>query len=450
MQASQEALDDAKRCRKKWSSIADALERRNQVESLVLAVWQAWATVLHSLQSPQLCRTRREALLLDIITSQGGLCQLLCDVLMVWRMLTKQVRMVHDLDMALQAQEAKSRSHFINVTSVLARRCHWQSLGHEALAVWRHAAQKSRDIAVAAAEHRAEVASSLLLIAKRRSRLEKVLAAWYRVASQSAQVAQQAMVQTRIVESTLLGQALFAWMHAETSGRLLRHVHAAVEEVETLRGLHVGAAKQWSFRVTAAVIGGQATLLMAQTFSAWLLILVNVRWSCRTRQVAQLAQREHVLTDVATAQATAAVADHLAAVLSCVAFRAWASRVIQRSHAMSHAITRINADRLHLLAHLVAAWRDGAKSEAWSRKQKEMAGLLARAGAQLAQASAKEVHRGRAENNARRTLRSVALRLSQLQWEVSASHAFHAWSQIVFLRHCQSESAGMIPSVRGG
>merc|ERR1719486_111564 len=79
------------------------------------------------------------------------------------------------------------------------------------------------------------------------------------------------------------------------------------------------------------------------------------------------------------------------------------------------------------IMEVLQEWRVWSKQMLWMRKQQEMAGLLAQAGAQLVQASAHEVHRGRSENNSRRLLQHAAGRILDLQWISSVSRAFVTW-----------------------
>jgi len=81
------------------------------------------------------------------------------------------------------------------------------------------------------------------------------------------------------------------------------------------------------------------------------------------------------------------------------------------------------------LIDVMCSWRIWSKTMLWMRKQQEMAGLLAQAGAQLVQASAQEVQRGRTENSSRRVIEHAKGQILHLLWVCTVGLSFAAWSK---------------------
>eukprot|EP00929_Paragymnodinium_shiwhaense_P101291 TRINITY_DN64259_c0_g1_i1.p1 TRINITY_DN64259_c0_g1~~TRINITY_DN64259_c0_g1_i1.p1 ORF type:complete len:2241 (+),score=462.94 TRINITY_DN64259_c0_g1_i1:191-6913(+) len=79
---------------------------------------------------------------------------------------------------------------------------------------------------------------------------------------------------------------------------------------------------------------------------------------------------------------------------------------------------------------IFAEWRLQTRQSSWSRKQQEMAALLAQAGAQLAQASAETVQKGRDTARRSRRTRHLANRLVELHWACGLGAVFSEWVRI--------------------
>merc|ERR1719487_1323550 len=93
------------------------------------------------------------------------------------------------------------------------------------------------------------------------------------------------------------------------------------------------------------------------------------------------------------------------------------------------------------MMEILMEWRIWSKAALWMRKQQEMATLLAQAGAQLVQASAHEVYRGRTENASRRVAQNASGKILNLLCCSTAAKAFGSWLQNVLLsRHQRSVS----------
>lgn len=112
-----------------------------------------------------------------------------------------------------------------------------------------------------------------------------------------------------------------------------------------------------------------------------------------------------------------------------VVFRCWARRRFwlrafsKRNH-IDEALAKTGG-----AARVLVEWHAAAQEQIWRRKQQEMAALLAQAGAELVAAGRREVHKGRAENSARRAGQRLGLQLARLRWERDAIRAFVAWAR---------------------